>query len=373
MQRKMAALLAALLVGVFAARTGPRVAAAVRSQQVAGTEPDSFDYAYGAQVLLHGRYAVSWQGGERRPYYTPGLSILLMPSVACGGVAAAVWTCWVAALALGTLAAALAFELDSPAAAPLAVVLVLFTPAAQRFAEVVMTELPAASLLAFEALLLAAGRGWWSAAGAGALAGCLVWIRPAAVAYLLAGLAAVTALPEKRRRAAAYLVGALPLLTLLGAWQWLEFGSPLTTTYQAGHYTPLGGADLAGMFSWRYAFAAPSASSPMGREGPDFGGLGLAWSLPNGLLYPLQLLGLDGFLLYPGVGVLGLIGVWRYARHGGARAAVARFGAAVIATTLAVYVPYFYQSGRFLFGAAVFLGCAAAALTAETTAGLWRR
>lgn len=373
MGRWIAALLVALLLGVFAARTGTRVEAAVRSGQVAGAEPNSFDYAHGAAALLHGRYVVSWQGRERLPYYTPGLSILLMPSVALGGFAAAVWTCWVSALAVGALAAVLAYRLGGPGAAPLAVVMVLFTPAAERFAEVVMSELPAATLLALEALLLAAGRGRRSAAAAGVLAGSLICLRPASLPHLLAGLAAVTALPDRRRRTAAYLAGALPPLVLLGAWQWLVLGSPVTTTYQAGRCNPLGRADVSAMFSPRYAFETPSPPDPMWREGPDFGGRGLGWSLPNGVLYPLQLLGFDGFLLRPGVGLIGLIALWRYARHGGARGAVARFGSALILVTLAAYVPYFYQSGRFLISAAVFLGCAAAALTAETATALCRR
>jgi hypothetical protein len=44
-----------------------------------------------------------------------------------------------------------------------------------------------------------------------------------------------------------------------------------------------------------------------------------------------------------------------------------RFGLALLALTLAVYLPYFYQSGRFLLGGAAFLGLRAAALVAEAT------
>ena len=65
--------------------------------------PDSPDYIYGAVALLHGHYLVTWDRAlpaipgfvwglaPHVPRYPPGMSALLVPMVALGGVTAAVW------------------------------------------------------------------------------------------------------------------------------------------------------------------------------------------------------------------------------------------------------------------------------------------
>ncbi len=98
--------------------------------------PDSVDYIYGAVALLHGTYMVSWDGlapvspwglEPHLPRYTPGMSVLLIPIVAVAGVAQAVWVPYVMGLVLGGLVAGIAARLSGPAAAPLAVIVVLGT------------------------------------------------------------------------------------------------------------------------------------------------------------------------------------------------------------------------------------------------------
>src|SRR4051812_11867046 len=54
-----------------------------------GPTPDAWDYAYGAQALLHGSYTVGWDGTSRLSNFTPGTSLLMAPLVALGGVASA--------------------------------------------------------------------------------------------------------------------------------------------------------------------------------------------------------------------------------------------------------------------------------------------
>ena len=272
-------------------------------------------------------------------------------------------TSYAAALALGVVAAALAARVSGPGAAPLAVLLVLFTPAVRRFATVVMSDLPAAALLALEVLLLTSSTAW-PAVAAGALGGFLAWMRPPSIVYLLAGIAGLTALPERRDRVLRYLVGATPVVLLLGAWQWWLLGSPFITAYQAAGFNPLARRDLGAFFSPSWVWTRPAVDATW-LEGPDFGGSAVAWGLPNLLVYPLQLVGADAFLLLPGIGVIGMIGLWRQARGTGAAGVFGRFGATLLVATLVLYLPYFYQSARFFLPAAVLLGVAAAGWVVE--------
>ncbi|MBI4492602.1 MAG: hypothetical protein HY690_07405 [Chloroflexi bacterium] len=326
---------------------------------------DGANYAYGALSLLQGQYLVERRGVPQMPRQSPGLSILLMPFVALGGVDSAVWLSYGAGLALGIAAALVAARLGGPLAAPLAVATVLFAAAPVHFARLVMSDLPSATLAMLEVALLALGSGRVTAVGAGLLAGALVWVRPAAALLVLAGLAGATAARDWRARAAWYLVGAAPLLALLGAWQLVAFGSPLTTTYQAAGFALAGAEADRTFFSLQYV-----VGPPWGADGPSLGGSAEAWGLPSIVLYPLQLVGADAFLSLPGVGLLGLVGLLRFWGREGAPGVVGRFGLVAIAATLVVYVPFFYQSARFLMLPASLLGVVAAALLARGVAGL---
>jgi hypothetical protein len=127
------------------------------------------------------------------------------------------------------------------------------------------------------------------------------------------------------------------------------FGSPLTTSYQAAGASPSHSGALDSFFSLHYAL------HPYQRDPHPLG-----WQLPNVLLYPLELLGADFFVSLPGVGLLGLIAALRFARQAGALGVVGRFGLAAVAATLVVYVPYFWQSARFVMVPAAILNLVAA-------------
>jgi len=288
----------------------------------------------------------------------------------------ALWVCFGAALLLGVLVAYVAHRLAGPLAAPLAVCAILFTPLIGNAAQIVMSDLPSTVVAVLELALLSGGYAELLAIGeldiwivaAGALGGVLVWLRSASLVFLVAGLVSLTARDRCRRRALCYVAGALPLLLLLGAWQARVTGSPFQTGYQLLGTT--GEMDDSGaLFSPHYAVRPPFASA---QDGWSVGGQGMSWSLPNAVIYPLQLFGADGFLLRPGVGFLGLIGLLRYARRRGAPGVIGRGGLVFIVLTLAVYLQYYYQSGRFLMPAATFLGLGAAALVAEVSYNILR-
>lgn len=323
--------------------------------------PDSMDYQYAAVSLLHGGYTVDWDGAARVPRYTPGFPVLLTPAVAIGGPDAVAWVPYIMALGLGVLAALVAWRVAGPLAAPLAVALILYARAPAEFAGVLMSDLPAATIGLAELAMLMLGRSRLAAASAGLLAGTLVWIRPASAVLLLSGLAGVSARTENRRKwLLTYFTAAAVPLALLGAWQWLSYGSPFTSSYQAAGAGVGGSHALGGFFSRSYILGDPA-----GGDNAALGGSAMDWNLPNLVVYPLQLLGVDAFLLLPGVGILGLIGLFRFAADRGARGVFGRFGLMTLATTLLVYLPYYFQTGRFLVFASALLALSTAILVGE--------
>jgi hypothetical protein len=317
--------------------------------QVQGPRPDSLDYAYGAASLLRGRYVADWDGVPHTPRYPPGFSILLTPAVALAGVEGAVWVPYIAGVLLGALAALLGARLGGTLAAPLAVGTVLCAVAPFAFSHMVMSDLPSVMLAMLEVAVLALGGRPATSLVAGLLAGALIWIRPATAVLLSAGMAGISARGERWRRAALYLTGALPPVVLLGVWQFAMFGSPLTTSYQAAGASPSRSGALGSFFSLHYVL------QPYQRDPHPLG-----WQLPNVLLYPLELLGADFFVSLPGVGLLGLVAALRFGRKAGALGVVGRFGLAAVAATLLVYVPYFWQSARFMMVPAAIVNLAAA-------------
>lgn len=319
--------------------------------------PDSADYIYGAVALLHGTYMVSWDGlapvspatiwglEPHLPRYTPGMSVLLIPIVAVAGVAQAVWVPYVMGLALGGLVAGIAARLSGPAAAPLAVIVVLGTGTWIGLTQSIMGDVPSATLAVLEVLLLLRAGGRGSVAAAGIIGAALVWIRPTNAILLLAGMAALTAQPQLRRRLIAYVAGATPLLGLLALWQTHLFGSPFATGYQITGATPNGDTMLGAFFSLGYIVGLPASTSNV-----FFG-----WELPNLLYYPLALAGLNFSLALPGVGALGFLAAVRFARRVGAPGALGRFTLVATFGTLLVYLPYFHQDPRFLLVPGVLL------------------
>jgi hypothetical protein len=363
--RILSTLLVVLLLAAFAALVRPEI---VPGDIPGGVAPDSYDYAYGAQSLLRGQYVVDWDGSLGVPHYPPGFSFLLVPAVALGGIEAAVWVSYAAAFVLGLLAALLAARLGHLTAAPLAVLTTMFVPAVLFHARLVMSDLPAAALLLLEAAVLAFGQGGRSAWLAGTIGGFLPWIRISALPLLVAGLVALTAYGSWRRSAALYVAGAALPIVGLGLWQLVTFGSPLTTTYQAATVAAGGSQDLSLYLAPKYVLGVP-----MGRDAWVLGGSASEWQVPNLVLYPLQLAGADTFLTWPGVGLLGLAGLAHAMRQRGAPGAIGRFAIATVLLVLALYLPYFWQSGRFMLPASVFLTLGAAAAIAHLYAVLVRR
>jgi hypothetical protein len=357
-------LIAAILLGYFAVRSWPTPAPI----EALGPAPDTPDYIGGAMSLLRGAYVVDWDGPPRTPIYPPGFSLLLLPAVALGGPTASVWVPYIAALLLGLVSLFVAVRISSFIAAPLAVFFVLFASAPRDLALLVLTDLPQAALAVCIAALLMFGRGRPALLAAGVLSGALVWVRLASIPLLVAGVLALTARSDWRRAAAVYLTASMPLVFLLGLWQWATYGSPFTTGYQVVGAGPDGNGSFGSLFSVAYMLGPPAAV-----DGPVHGGAARIWELPNLVFYGLELLGADSFLSRPGVGALGLFALIVFARDTGARGVLGRFGLALTAGTLGVYVPYFYQSGRFLMAPAAILAIAAAAGVAVAAEALQAR
>lgn len=355
LRRVAPVLLAFVLLCAFAVLALPTTA----SHPIRGLNywPDSADYIYGAVALLHGSYVVSWAGltpvhpvatwglEPHIPRYTPGMSILLMPVVAVAGVTQAVWVPYALGLLLGVLVAGLAARLSGPGAAPLAVVAVLGTGTWVGLTQSIMSDVPSATLTVIEVLLLLRTKGRGAVVAAGIIAAAIVWIRPTNAVLLLAGMAALTAQAQPRRRLIAYVAGAVPLLALLALWQAYLFGSPLVNGYQATGATPSGDTMLGAFFSLRYIVGLPASTSNV-----LFG-----WQLPSLLYYPLALAGLNFSLALPGVGALGLAAAIGFTRRMGTLGALGRFSIVATLGTFLVYVPYFHQDPRFLIVPGVLL------------------
>jgi hypothetical protein len=312
---------------------------------------DAADYAFAAVSLLQGQFVVSWTGVTRETNFTPGFPALLVPAVALGGIDAAAWVPYLSALFLGGLIALIAAEISVPLAAPVAVATVLFSRDIVTHAQVVLSDLPTATIAVLQLALILVGartRGWVPIALAGVCAGLLPWLRPATILFLAAGVAGLSALPGWRRKVLVYLTASAPLLALLGIWQWSQFGSPLVTAYQAHGASSDNSGAISALFNPKYVFGQTVHAGP----------------LSNGLQYPLHLLGLDGSSLVPGLGALGVVmaGVWtpRVDTNG----LVARFSLTVLGVTLATYLPYWWQDTRFLMTPTILVGlCGAAALS----------
>jgi len=278
-----------LLVATFALGAFPELAPGV----VPGYAPDSQDYAYGAEAVLHDNYVVDWDGHAHLPRYTPGYSVLLAPAVAIGGAGAAVLVPYVFAL-VSAGAAGLAWRLAGPLAAPVAAFAVLYAPWAAMLSMQVMSEVPTTGLLLLEAAAPVLGGRARTLGIARALAGFLVWVRPASIVLLLAGLAASPDRASWRRRAAVYLAGAAPFLVALALWQWRTFGTPFTTSYQAAGASPDGSAALGSFFSLGYVMRLPMNT---------WGSIA-----PNLPAYLGWLFGTQAWVTFLGMGLVGLFG-----------------------------------------------------------------
>src|SRR5207244_9562258 len=98
---------------------------------------------------------------------------------------------------------------------------------------------------------------------AGILSGGLAWVRLASLPLLVASVVGLTARPDWRRAALIYLAGSLPMVVLLGLWQWATYGSPFITGYQAVGAGPGGNGTFGSLLSAAYVLGPPA-----GVDGP---------------------------------------------------------------------------------------------------------
>jgi hypothetical protein len=309
--------------------------------------PDSIEYITGAYNLAHGHgYVATLNGGvHATPLYPPGLSMLLMP-----------FTFWhypdgtfIAAklLAVALLAAICwaAWMLRGPWAVVAAAAIVGLSPFVPALGRMVLTD-PLDAALAVMILSVisrpATGRQFRRS---GILAGASLLVRVAGVTTFASLVAAVG-----RRGLKAMLIGAVPLIAALAAYQWAANGSPLRTGYGygAGH----------GIISVKNATSRTlSADSSFYLEdglsrirGPFVPTTGSPNATPNLLFYPDVLLGLGWVYAPPLVTVIGLIEAWRRRNSPAGRYVIASVLASLVLFTL-----YEYQAGRFLAPAASLL------------------
>jgi hypothetical protein len=211
------------------------------------------------------------------------------------------------------------------------------------------------------ALLLSTRPTRWTLLAAGLVLGAGAWLRTANIALWLAGPLAIVGFPAFRRHLGWHLLGLGTPVVLLLVWQWAMFGSPLTSGYGSSLTASDGHGSIVPMFSARYLVDPPPTVGIVEMNG---------WLnfnfLPNPVAYVLQLVGVDQYLAPMGWGLLGLYALVRWAREKDDwRAVVARFALAVLILTLAVYVPYYYQSARFLLLPSILLTIAASGLAVE--------
>jgi hypothetical protein len=110
-----------------------------------------------------------------------------------------------------------------------------------------------------------------------------------------------------------------------------------------------------GLFSLGYILGTPWNAYDVG-------------STPNLLAYPAALLGFGGWITYPVVGAIGLVGSVWLARSRGPRGAFGRFALASTVLLLLVHLPYFFRDDRFLIIPAALNSVCAAVLIARMLA-----
>jgi hypothetical protein len=223
---------------------------------------DAAEYAEAAYNLARGAgYVTTYAfGGPRAVHaspqpalHPPGYSLALAPF-------AAFWPAFPVGAQLGAqfyaaayflVAVGLAWALAGPLAAALAAGFLGLSPFTYASATLVMSDAFAASLMVGQVWLVRRPTAARTAA-AGVVGGVAVWAR----LTNLVGLAALAlALPQRwRARAVAF---ALPLVAGLAVYQWMVFGSPLTTGY--AYYVPnFRQFDVARVFGRHAAAGAPA-------------------------------------------------------------------------------------------------------------------
>lgn len=274
---------------------------ALSVEQRLGT--DSFIYLRSVDAL--------WSGdGYDGIRYPPGMAILLTPARLVGWPTAAGWFSVV--FGAGLIAAIwwLGHRLGGARTATVAAVICVLSPMIWGSGRMVMADAPAALLVTLA--VVAGSYGAWRVCGL--LIACSGWVRLGHGLFLLA-------LP--RRTAVLWCV--LPLLVLAG--------------FQFGVY-----GSLSGYPEEQASFSLSYLQEPLLRTSTA-----TVATEPNWSIYPRWLLGGDGFL----VPLLPVFAGWElwYRR----REPTARMAAIVIVCNVVLYLPYFFQSERFLLPAVAML------------------
>jgi hypothetical protein len=319
--------------------------------------PDAAEYADGARQLASGNGYVhhvhvndTWpDDGKARPSkYPPGFSLILVPFAALGNYPDDVLNAAKGFAALYLIVAvAAAWAIGGPLAAMLAAGLIGISPFAEQSAMVLLADAFGAALTVVLVPLLNKPTTRRTVL-AGAIAGFSVLVR----FNMIVNIAAI-ALGTRGRTRRLSLLCAAPSLAVLLLYQWLTFGSPLTTGYsywwpdqqRLGLSFAFGSSERAGgstfsdaMYGKLMRWACPCPP----------GGSQVAFS--HFVFYPAVLLGVFWVFAPPLVSIIGLLHLWRHRRA--PPVAVAMW---IIVFTVGLYAVHFYQSERFMAAPATLL------------------
>lgn len=294
--------------------------------------PDALSYLTAGRSLAAGAYEVDVEGISSTPRYPPGLPLLLAPAAKFGtypyALQAVSMFISVGLVVAGWLAAR---KMAGDTAAIATAVLLGLSPFPAATGRVVMSDALAATATVLALLALLHSRRVLS----GLLLGYSAVVRLACAVGVL-GLVAI------RARQAVVAAGAV--LLALGVFQWAAMGSP-TGGYDEG----------TAQFSTRYVLATDSIGDG------DFYAADDLWerpnqveadgtvTLPNVAYYPKMLLW-DWAFLPPGVALVGMFEMWRR-RHTEA----GRWSIVVAGSNVAMFLGYWFQSGRFVAPAGMLL------------------
>lgn len=228
-------------------------AASLAFSTAAAGGSDSYGYVSQARSLARGRLTEpitlprNWPAAEAAlvplaytrgtwpgvivPTYPPGLSLLMVPLTVFGERAV-----YLIVPAFGMLALWLTFRigaaLGDPFAGAVAALLLSVSPAFLCQVFQPMSDVPAAACW-LAALLLSARGSVRGAAGAGAMTGLAILVRPnlAPLGALLLVAIACSERPARWRRAVAFGCACAPALMVLAGIQHVRYGSPLASGY----------------------------------------------------------------------------------------------------------------------------------------------
>ena len=316
--------------------------------------PDAPQYADAAHHLARGDgYVTTIHGDEPiTPMHSPGFSVLLAPFAAVGDYPRSVQTAvqWFA-VAYVFAAGAIAWYLAGPLAAVFVAAMLATSPFARISGTVVLSDLFAV-LLVLCVVVLTTRLSSWRAFASGLLAGVLISVRLSMVVALIP-----LAFVVPHRHWTALAIGAAPPLVALALFQWVTWGSPLTTGYHV--WVP----DL-------QMFDVANALAPAPRVGqgnvwlfPDrLGGGLMQWvcpcppagpqaGLPNLWFYAATLSGAFWIFTPPLIPIIGLLYAWRRRQE-----PIARYALLVTVLTVALQTFYYSQEARFVAAPATLLG-----------------